>query len=116
MGEWKVRTRMFSMQTAGAATSGTRPPANDNVKSAYPRPWPGGPPMRAPDGHLYVYAPHAGGLYQRVVMQWEPRPGQAHRHAHLWQMDEELVASVMRNHPGLKEEEARRHLELFGRL
>jgi len=28
---------------------------------------PGGPPVRAPDGHFYVHAPHAGGLYQRVV-------------------------------------------------
>jgi hypothetical protein len=66
----KALTRILSTQTVGAATSATRP-ANDNVKSAYPRPWPGGPPMRAPDGHLYIYAPHAGGQYARVV-GWEP--------------------------------------------
>ena len=63
----KALTRILSTQTVGAATSATRPPANDNVKSAYPRPWLGGPPMRAPDGHMYVHAPHAGGMYQRVV-------------------------------------------------
>ena len=63
----KALTRILSTQTVGAATSATRPPANDNVKSAYPRPWLGGPPMRAPDGHLYIYAPHPRGLYARMV-------------------------------------------------
>jgi hypothetical protein len=33
------------------------------------RPMPGGPPMQAPDGNMYVHAPHPGGLYQRVVGQ-----------------------------------------------
>lgn len=37
------------------------PPANAS------RPQPGGPPMRAPDGQLYIHAPHASGVYQRVV-------------------------------------------------
>jgi hypothetical protein len=32
-------------------------------------PIPGGPPMRAPDGHFYVHAPHPGGVYQRVLIK-----------------------------------------------
>ena len=90
------------------ASSGPRP------MPAAQRPVPGGPPMRAPDGHMYVYAPHASGLYQRVVMPWEPRPGQAHPHQHLWRSDEEMIRQAMRDHPGLTEEEARREIELFG--
>jgi hypothetical protein len=31
------------------------------------RPLPGGPPVMAPDGEFYVYHPHAGGLYHRVL-------------------------------------------------
>jgi hypothetical protein len=30
------------------------------------RPQPGGPPVRAPDGNLYIHAPHPTGLYRRV--------------------------------------------------
>jgi len=33
---------------------------------AFPRPVPGGPPTLAPDGNLYIHAPHPGGLYRRV--------------------------------------------------
>ena len=64
--------------------------------------------MRAPDGHMYVYAPHAGGLYQRVVLQspdGSPIP---------WRSEEELVRALMRDHPGLTEEEARGDLDDFG--
>jgi hypothetical protein len=32
----------------------------------FQRPVPGGPPLPAPDGELYVHAPHPGGLYRRV--------------------------------------------------
>jgi len=42
-------------------------PPVDLASAGPPRPVPGGPPVRAPDGHFYVHAPHAGGLYQRVV-------------------------------------------------
>jgi hypothetical protein len=35
----------------------------------YVRPVPGGPPTLAPDGHYYIYKPHAGGLYHRVVLR-----------------------------------------------
>lgn len=30
------------------------------------RPMPGGPPVRAPDGNLYIHRPHPGGLYHKV--------------------------------------------------
>jgi hypothetical protein len=102
------------------ASSGPRP------APAARRPVPGGPPMRAPDGHMYVYAPHAGGLYQRVVMESPEGPAtsdtrgassgqpQAHIHQHLWQSDEELIRGLMRDHPGLTDAEARRDLEDFG--
>jgi hypothetical protein len=39
------------------------------------RPQPGGPPVRAPDGHFYVHRPHAGGLYHRVVLRPGARTG-----------------------------------------
>jgi hypothetical protein len=32
-------------------------------------PIPGGPPVRGPDGHFYVHAPHPGGVYQRVLIK-----------------------------------------------
>jgi hypothetical protein len=46
----------------GAAT----PLAGPLPGAGFGRPVPGGPPMRAPDGHFYVHKPHAGGLYHRV--------------------------------------------------
>ena len=66
----------FRQPPGGSAISGmSGPSSGPRPMPAAQRPVPGGPPMRAPDGHMYVYAPHAGGLYQRVMMQWEPRPG-----------------------------------------
>jgi hypothetical protein len=85
-----------------------KPPAQALPCPVAQRPVPGGPPMRAPDGHMYVYAPHAGGLYQRVVLEspdGSPIP---------WRSEEELVRALMRDHPGLTEEEARRDLDLSG--
>ena len=105
----------FRQSPAGSTTSDMSVASSGRAQApAVQRPVPGGPPMRAPDGHLYVYAPHARGLYQRVVMPREPRPGQAHPHQHLWDSEEELIRSIMANHPGLTEEEARREIELFG--
>ncbi len=45
---------------------GLAPPANTMPIA---RPVPGGPPVQAPDGNHYIHAPHATGIYQRVVMQ-----------------------------------------------
>jgi formin 2 len=42
------------------------PPPMGRPAGGITRPVPGGPPVRAPDGNMYVHAPHPGGLYQRV--------------------------------------------------
>ena len=44
-------------------------PAASAQQATQARPVPGGPPVRAPDGQLYVHAPHANGLYQRVLLK-----------------------------------------------
>ena len=44
-------------------------PAAIAQQATQARPVPGGPPVRAPDGQLYVHAPHANGLYQRVLLK-----------------------------------------------
>jgi hypothetical protein len=44
-------------------------PAGPALSSPLPqRPVPGGPPVRAPDGHFYVHAPHPAGIYRRIVV------------------------------------------------
>jgi hypothetical protein len=48
------------MPPGGAPAPMGRPPGG------IARPVPGGPPVRAPDGQLYIHQPHAGGLYHRV--------------------------------------------------
>jgi hypothetical protein len=60
----------IDMHAAMQPQEGQQAPMSPASASAAPGPpIPGGPPVRGPDGHFYVHAPHPGGVYQRVLIK-----------------------------------------------